>query len=84
MHLQTQITSTYRIQKVETDGEVFSKACFPFFKGVEATVKTPFRVVPFFDPAPWGGQWMKEVWCQSRILPCQTIFPYTYHILSNH
>ncbi|WP_288615453.1 class I mannose-6-phosphate isomerase [uncultured Bacteroides sp.] len=32
-----------------------------FFKGIEETVKTPFRVVPFFDPAPWGGQWMKEV-----------------------
>ncbi len=32
-----------------------------FFKGIDATVKTPFRVVPFFDPAPWGGQWMKEV-----------------------
>lgn len=32
-----------------------------FFKGIEVTVKTPFRVVPFFDPAPWGGQWMKEV-----------------------
>ena len=32
-----------------------------FFKGMEETVKTPFRVVPFFDPAPWGGQWMKEV-----------------------
>lgn len=31
-----------------------------FFKGINATVKTPFRVVPFFDPAPWGGQWMKE------------------------
>ena len=32
-----------------------------FMKGIEETVKTPFRVVPFFDPAPWGGQWMKEV-----------------------
>lgn len=29
--------------------------------GLEKTVRTPFRVVPFFDPAPWGGQWMKEV-----------------------
>ena len=32
-----------------------------FFKGIEETVHSPFRVVPFFDPAPWGGQWMKEV-----------------------
>ena len=32
-----------------------------FFKGIEETIKNPFRVVPFFDPAPWGGQWMKEV-----------------------
>lgn len=32
-----------------------------FFDGIERTVKAPFRVVPFFDPAPWGGQWMKEV-----------------------
>lgn len=21
----------------------------------------PFRLVPFFDPGPWGGQWMKSV-----------------------
>ncbi len=23
-------------------------------------VNQPFRLVPFFDPGPWGGQWMKE------------------------
>lgn len=32
-----------------------------FMNGIEKTSKKPFRVVPFFDPAPWGGQWMKEV-----------------------
>ena len=32
-----------------------------FFKGINQTISGPFRVVPFFDPAPWGGQWMKEV-----------------------
>lgn len=30
-------------------------------EGLEKTAQKPFRVVPFFDPAPWGGQWMKEV-----------------------
>lgn len=29
--------------------------------GLERTARRPFRVVPFFDPAPWGGQWMKRV-----------------------
>ncbi len=32
-----------------------------FLKGIQKTIEGPFRVVPFFDPAPWGGQWMKEV-----------------------
>lgn len=32
-----------------------------FRQGLDRTVRKPFRVVPFFDPAPWGGQWMKEV-----------------------
>lgn len=30
-------------------------------EGLKAAVKRPFSVVPFFDPGPWGGQWMKEV-----------------------
>jgi len=29
----------------------------------------PFRVVPFFDPAPWGGQWLKEVCDLDRDAP---------------
>jgi len=29
-------------------------------RGLLHAVTRPFRVVPFFDPAPWGGQWMKE------------------------
>jgi mannose-6-phosphate isomerase class I len=32
-----------------------------FYAGIEKTAQKPFRVVPFFDPAPWGGQWMKEI-----------------------
>ena len=30
-------------------------------EGLEECLRRPFRVVPFFDPAPWGGQWMREV-----------------------
>lgn len=29
--------------------------------GLSEVASRPFRVVPFFDPAPWGGQWMKRV-----------------------
>ena len=29
--------------------------------GLEQVARQPFRLVPFFDPGPWGGQWMKEV-----------------------
>ncbi|MBE8720715.1 mannose-6-phosphate isomerase [Sphingobacterium sp. Ka21] len=31
-----------------------------FFAGMDKAAASPFRVVPFFDPAPWGGQWMKD------------------------
>lgn len=29
-------------------------------EGLTECLKRPFSVVPFFDPGPWGGQWMKE------------------------
>lgn len=30
-------------------------------EGLRQVTKQPFRLVPYFDPAVWGGQWMKEV-----------------------
>ena len=30
-------------------------------EGLRIASRRPFSVVPFFDPGPWGGQWMKEV-----------------------
>lgn len=35
------------------DGKAFNEA-------LKQTAHQPFRVVPFFDPGPWGGQWMKK------------------------
>jgi len=32
-----------------------------FRNGLEDIAQRPFRVVPYFDPGVWGGQWMKEV-----------------------
>lgn len=28
---------------------------------LESMIRRPFRMVPYFDPGVWGGQWMKEV-----------------------
>ncbi len=30
-------------------------------EGLRQAAARPFRVVPFFDPGPWGGQWMRQV-----------------------
>lgn len=32
-----------------------------FLEGLKKTASEPFRLVPYFDPGIWGGQWMKEV-----------------------
>ncbi len=37
--------------------------------GLYEAVRRPFRVVPFFDPGPWGGQWMKEACDLDRTAP---------------
>lgn len=29
--------------------------------GLQSLTTRPFRLVPYFDPGVWGGQWMKEV-----------------------
>ena len=29
-------------------------------QGLDEAIRCPFSVVPFFDPGPWGGQWMKS------------------------
>lgn len=28
---------------------------------LDQAARRPFRVVPYFDPGPWGGQWVREV-----------------------
>lgn len=38
-------------------------------QGLREAAQRPFRVVPFFDPGPWGGQWMKEICDLDRQTP---------------
>ncbi len=32
-----------------------------YIQGLRQAARQPFRVVPFFDPGVWGGQWMKDI-----------------------
>lgn len=48
--LDTNKTGTPRMIKAGT-----------LLNGLAKIVNSPFRVVPYFDPGPWGGQWMKDV-----------------------
>ncbi len=31
-----------------------------FRRSLETAARRPFRVAPFFDPGPWGGEWMRR------------------------
>lgn len=31
-----------------------------FRRGLAEAMRRPFRVMPFFDPGPWGGEWMRR------------------------
>jgi len=37
--------------------------------GLRQLVRRPFRVVPYFDPGPWGGHWMEKVCDLPRGMP---------------
>ena len=37
--------------------------------GLRMATARPFRVVPFFDPGPWGGHWMEKVCDLPRDVP---------------
>ena len=40
-----------------------------FRNALEKVARRPFRVVPYFDPGPWGGHWMEEVCDLPRDVP---------------
>lgn len=41
----------------------------PVWRALRDATTRPFRVVPFFDPAPWGGHWMESVCDLTRDVP---------------
>lgn len=48
------LDSTSRSHPKMAEGDAVRRA-------LAQTTQRPFRVVPFFDPGPWGGQWMRRV-----------------------
>jgi mannose-6-phosphate isomerase class I len=43
---------------VPQDPVMIAGSCYR--EALAKAVRRPFRVVPFFDPGPWGGEWMRR------------------------
>jgi hypothetical protein len=59
MDLKRQIAATNRIEKIKADRKLVAKARVNRF--AKQRLRLVKNQIPFFEPAPWGGQWMKEV-----------------------
>lgn len=47
---------------LETSGAMPKLVTGPAVRdGLKQIARRPFRVVPYFDPGPWGGHWMEKV-----------------------
>ena len=50
----------YCIDTVKVDeSKMISRAFLD--SAYDLAISQPFRLMPFFDPGPWGGQWLKEI-----------------------
>jgi mannose-6-phosphate isomerase class I len=54
------LQADYLISGDDRDEPVMIKG-IAFQKGLDVIAHRPFRLIPYFDPGVWGGQWMKEV-----------------------
>lgn len=54
-------TNVYRQPKMISKSALFA--------GLETAASRPFRLVPYFDPGVWGGQWMMDVCGLDRSRP---------------
>lgn len=50
--------------KLEDYPKMISKDTF--YRCIDSLTNRPFRLVPFFDPSPWGGKWMEEKFCLDK------------------
>lgn len=49
----------YVVDTTKTDDPKMASGA-AYKNALQQALMQPFRLVPFFDPGPWGGQWMKQ------------------------